>query len=90
MSHHCIVSASLSGGWSSWKPLWLCGYGLSGSTVGVVGLGRIGETWCYCFISSATTGPVASPILSYRLSSCHVYLVNFEDFGNVSNWFYYL
>ncbi|XP_024139992.1 glyoxylate reductase/hydroxypyruvate reductase [Oryzias melastigma] len=31
-----------SGGWSSWKPLWLCGYGLSGSTVGIVGLGRIG------------------------------------------------
>uniref|UniRef100_A0A4W4FXN3 Glyoxylate reductase/hydroxypyruvate reductase n=1 Tax=Electrophorus electricus TaxID=8005 RepID=A0A4W4FXN3_ELEEL len=31
-----------SGGWSSWKPLWLCGYGLSGSTVGVLGLGRIG------------------------------------------------
>uniref|UniRef100_A0A8C7XKA9 Glyoxylate reductase/hydroxypyruvate reductase n=1 Tax=Oryzias sinensis TaxID=183150 RepID=A0A8C7XKA9_9TELE len=31
-----------SGGWSSWKPLWLCGYGLSGSTVGIIGLGRIG------------------------------------------------
>ncbi|XP_014325727.1 glyoxylate reductase/hydroxypyruvate reductase-like [Xiphophorus maculatus] len=31
-----------TGGWSSWKPLWLCGYGLSGSTVGVIGLGRIG------------------------------------------------
>ncbi|XP_036407307.1 glyoxylate reductase/hydroxypyruvate reductase [Megalops cyprinoides] len=31
-----------SGGWSSWKPLWMCGYGLSGSTVGVIGLGRIG------------------------------------------------
>ncbi|XP_028816418.1 glyoxylate reductase/hydroxypyruvate reductase isoform X1 [Denticeps clupeoides] len=30
------------GGWSTWKPLWLCGYGLSGSTVGVIGLGRIG------------------------------------------------
>ncbi|KAG8004056.1 Glyoxylate reductase/hydroxypyruvate reductase [Nibea albiflora] len=30
-----------NGGWSSWKPLWLCGYGLSGSTVGVIGLGRI-------------------------------------------------
>ncbi|KAM9471097.1 LOW QUALITY PROTEIN: glyoxylate reductase/hydroxypyruvate reductase [Clarias gariepinus] len=30
-----------SGGWSS-KPMWLCGYGLSGSTVGVIGLGRIG------------------------------------------------
>ncbi|KPP60204.1 hypothetical protein Z043_121815 [Scleropages formosus] len=32
-----------NGGWSSWKPLWLCGYGLSGSTVGVIGLGRIGN-----------------------------------------------
>ncbi|XP_034037049.1 glyoxylate reductase/hydroxypyruvate reductase [Thalassophryne amazonica] len=31
-----------NGGWSSWKPLWLCGYGLSNSTVGVIGLGRIG------------------------------------------------
>ncbi|KAM9850247.1 glyoxylate reductase/hydroxypyruvate reductase [Aulostomus maculatus] len=31
-----------NGGWSSWKPLWMCGYGLSGSTVGVIGLGRIG------------------------------------------------
>jgi len=32
-----------TGGWSSWDPLWLCGPGLSGSTVGIVGLGRIGE-----------------------------------------------
>ncbi|XP_023647476.2 glyoxylate reductase/hydroxypyruvate reductase isoform X1 [Paramormyrops kingsleyae] len=31
-----------NGGWRSWKSLWLCGYGLSGSTVGVIGLGRIG------------------------------------------------
>eukprot|EP00088_Acartia_fossae_P027983 TRINITY_DN28758_c0_g1_i3.p1 TRINITY_DN28758_c0_g1~~TRINITY_DN28758_c0_g1_i3.p1 ORF type:complete len:326 (+),score=41.95 TRINITY_DN28758_c0_g1_i3:55-1032(+) len=31
-----------SGDWSSWSPLWLCGPGLSGSTVGIVGLGRIG------------------------------------------------
>ncbi|XP_061100234.1 glyoxylate reductase/hydroxypyruvate reductase-like [Conger conger] len=31
-----------SGGWSTWKPLWLCGYGLTGSTVGIIGLGRIG------------------------------------------------
>ncbi|KAF7668007.1 hypothetical protein LDENG_00036860 [Lucifuga dentata] len=31
-----------NGGWSSWKPLWLCGYGLSDSTVGIIGLGRIG------------------------------------------------
>jgi hypothetical protein len=32
-----------SGGWSSWSPLWMCGYGLSQSTVGIVGLGRIGK-----------------------------------------------
>ncbi|MEQ2220036.1 hypothetical protein ILYODFUR_001117, partial [Ilyodon furcidens] len=38
------------GGWSSWKPLWLCGYGLSGSTVGVIGLGRIGLFFCCCFM----------------------------------------
>uniref|UniRef100_UPI0037E8DD1F glyoxylate reductase/hydroxypyruvate reductase n=1 Tax=Semicossyphus pulcher TaxID=241346 RepID=UPI0037E8DD1F len=31
-----------NGGWTSWKPLMMCGYGLSGSTVGVIGLGRIG------------------------------------------------
>ncbi|XP_077464805.1 glyoxylate reductase/hydroxypyruvate reductase isoform X2 [Stigmatopora argus] len=31
-----------NGGWKSWRPLWMCGYGLSGSTVGVIGLGRIG------------------------------------------------
>nr|XP_019584823.1 PREDICTED: glyoxylate reductase/hydroxypyruvate reductase [Rhinolophus sinicus] len=32
-----------NGGWTSWKPLWLCGYGLTGSTVGIIGLGRIGQ-----------------------------------------------
>ncbi|XP_069781951.1 glyoxylate reductase/hydroxypyruvate reductase-like [Narcine bancroftii] len=31
-----------NGGWTSWKPQWMCGYGLAGSTVGIVGLGRIG------------------------------------------------
>ncbi|XP_078659447.1 glyoxylate reductase/hydroxypyruvate reductase-like [Branchiostoma floridae x Branchiostoma belcheri] len=31
-----------SGGWGTWIPLWMCGSGLSGSTVGIVGLGRIG------------------------------------------------
>uniref|UniRef100_UPI00398E4CC1 glyoxylate reductase/hydroxypyruvate reductase-like n=1 Tax=Pristiophorus japonicus TaxID=55135 RepID=UPI00398E4CC1 len=31
-----------NGGWTAWKPLWMCGYGLAGSTVGIVGLGRIG------------------------------------------------
>lgn len=37
-----------SGGWSSWNPLWMCGYGLSQSTVGIVGLGRIGEAPTTC------------------------------------------
>uniref|UniRef100_A0A3Q3CMN1 Glyoxylate reductase/hydroxypyruvate reductase n=1 Tax=Haplochromis burtoni TaxID=8153 RepID=A0A3Q3CMN1_HAPBU len=40
--HLAIDEIKKRGGWSSWKPLWLCGYGLSGSTVGVIGLGRIG------------------------------------------------
>ncbi|KAM9207281.1 glyoxylate reductase/hydroxypyruvate reductase isoform 2-T3 [Dugong dugon] len=30
-----------NGGWTSWKPLWMCGYGLTQSTVGIIGLGRI-------------------------------------------------
>ncbi|XP_040397354.1 glyoxylate reductase/hydroxypyruvate reductase isoform X2 [Cygnus olor] len=30
-----------NGGWTTWKPLWMCGYGLSNSTVGIIGLGRI-------------------------------------------------
>ncbi|XP_010003838.1 PREDICTED: glyoxylate reductase/hydroxypyruvate reductase [Chaetura pelagica] len=34
---------SSSGGWTTWKPLWMCGYGLSDSTVGIIGLGRIGQ-----------------------------------------------
>lgn len=41
-----------SGGWSAWKPLWMCGYGLTQSTVGIIGLGRIGE---------APTFPLARP-----------------------------
>nr|KAF6314620.1 glyoxylate and hydroxypyruvate reductase [Myotis myotis] len=32
-----------NGGWTAWKPLWMCGYGLTKSTVGIIGLGRIGQ-----------------------------------------------
>ncbi|XP_062456148.1 glyoxylate reductase/hydroxypyruvate reductase isoform X2 [Rhea pennata] len=32
-----------NGGWTTWKPLWMCGYGLSDSIVGIIGLGRIGQ-----------------------------------------------
>ena len=37
-----------NGEWGTWKPMWLCGQGLDGATVGVVGLGRIGYTVAQC------------------------------------------
>uniref|UniRef100_A0A8C4VPZ8 Glyoxylate reductase/hydroxypyruvate reductase n=1 Tax=Gopherus evgoodei TaxID=1825980 RepID=A0A8C4VPZ8_9SAUR len=36
------VHEAKNGGWGTWKPLWMCGYGLTDSTVGILGLGRIG------------------------------------------------
>ncbi len=36
------AAAVKSGEWSTWKPEWMTGYDLYGSTVGIVGLGRIG------------------------------------------------
>ncbi|XP_038625822.1 glyoxylate reductase/hydroxypyruvate reductase-like [Tachyglossus aculeatus] len=36
------VDEAKNGGWGTWKPLWMCGYGLTQSTVGILGLGRIG------------------------------------------------
>jgi len=35
----------LNGGWGkcAWSPLWMTGWGLAGSTVGIFGLGRIGQ-----------------------------------------------
>lgn len=31
-----------NGGWQAWSPNYMCGHGLKGSTVGIVGFGRIG------------------------------------------------
>lgn len=31
------------GEWPAWSPFWLCGPGLAGSTVGIIGLGAIGQ-----------------------------------------------
>jgi lactate dehydrogenase-like 2-hydroxyacid dehydrogenase len=36
------VDAVRNGGWQAWKPEWMAGRDLYGSTVGIVGLGRIG------------------------------------------------
>lgn len=36
------IEAVRKGEWTTWKPEWMAGYDLYGSTVGIVGLGRIG------------------------------------------------
>lgn len=39
---YCVL-CRYRGHWATdWSPTWLCGHGLNKSTVGVVGLGRIG------------------------------------------------
>lgn len=38
-----MQSLQFSGGWGTWKPMWMCGPSLHDSTVGIVGLGRIGQ-----------------------------------------------
>uniref|UniRef100_A0A6A7G7I2 Glyoxylate reductase/hydroxypyruvate reductase n=1 Tax=Hirondellea gigas TaxID=1518452 RepID=A0A6A7G7I2_9CRUS len=35
--------AVLDGSWGDWRPLWMCGMDLHHATVGIVGLGRIGQ-----------------------------------------------
>ncbi|KAI8343205.1 D-isomer specific 2-hydroxyacid dehydrogenase [Chlamydoabsidia padenii] len=37
------IRAAENGEWSVWRPTWLCGSQFSGKTLGVVGMGRIGE-----------------------------------------------
>ncbi len=36
------IAAAKNGEWASWRIKWMCGTGLSGSTIGIFGLGRIG------------------------------------------------
>ncbi|KAK7097407.1 hypothetical protein V1264_004393 [Littorina saxatilis] len=42
------IRAVENGLWGTWKPMWLCGPGLEGSTVGIVGFGRIGMAVARC------------------------------------------
>ncbi|KAI8150152.1 D-isomer specific 2-hydroxyacid dehydrogenase [Fennellomyces sp. T-0311] len=37
------MAAATNGEWGAWRPTWLCGSQFSGKTLGVVGMGRIGE-----------------------------------------------
>lgn len=39
------IDAIHRGEWTTWKPEWMAGYDLHGSTVGIVGFGRIGTTF---------------------------------------------
>ncbi|CAH2093187.1 unnamed protein product [Euphydryas editha] len=44
-----------TGGWVSWAPTWMTGPGLAGSTVGIVGFGRIGQAVARCIKSFNTS-----------------------------------
>ncbi|XP_055606832.1 glyoxylate reductase/hydroxypyruvate reductase isoform X2 [Uranotaenia lowii] len=35
--------AARTGDWKDWSPMWMCGTGLKGTTIGIVGFGRIGQ-----------------------------------------------
>ncbi|ORZ05771.1 D-isomer specific 2-hydroxyacid dehydrogenase [Absidia repens] len=37
------IDAVQNGGWQDWRAAWLCGHQFTGKTLGVVGLGRIGQ-----------------------------------------------
>jgi len=39
------VQAVKEGTWKHWRPMWLCGTDIFGSTVGIVGMGRIGSAF---------------------------------------------
>ncbi|UYV67319.1 GRHPR [Cordylochernes scorpioides] len=56
-------SAIKNGEWIyHWSPMWLCGYGLHGATVGIVGMGRIGELSHKSLNSQVADGPTTDKL----------------------------
>ena len=51
------ASAVQKGEWSAWKPMWMCGKDVHSSTVGVIGLGRIGAAIAARAPPSSPRGP---------------------------------
>ncbi len=73
-----------SGKWVEWRPLWMCGKDLHHSTVGIVGLGRIGTAvarrLCYGFDCKLLyCGPREKPEAANLFSAEYV---SFEDLLN--------
>lgn len=62
-----------NGEWSSWKPMWMTGQDISGSTVGIVGLGRIGAEFGRLLSGFGCrllyTGPSPKPDLADELGA---------------------
>lgn len=69
------------GTWGEWTPMWMCGKGLQGATVGVVGMGRIGEAVsqrlrAFRVGSLLYSGPSEKPAAAGRLGAEYV---GFDD-----------
>lgn len=56
-----------SGEWKGWYITYMCGRGIADSTVGIVGMGRIGKTRLYLILSKETR---RSKKIIFRLFHC--------------------
>lgn len=74
------VRAVKEGEWRTWKPMWLTGQDIHGSTVGIVGLGRIGAAFARMLLgfecSILYSGPRPKPDVAEALGATYV---SFEE-----------